>query len=357
MSAVAAGDSEQSREKHVTVQQHVEDQSRTGVRPRVAVTFGDPAGVGPELIAKLLAQPRTTQVADLLLISDEEEIAAAGADAGVQIEYTTEPVPGKPLLHPTRGIRPAGGFVRQQATAEGGRWALDALATALDLANSGEVDAILFASLNKTSLHLAGMTENDELHWFEKVLGADGFTCEVNVIPGLMTSRVSSHVSIAEVDELITPERVEGATRLLHSMLSANHASPKIAVCALNPHAGEGGAFGRHEIDVIAPTVQRLREEGLDVHGPFPSDTIFLRARTDEFDGVVTMYHDQGQIAMKLIGFDKGVTIAGGLRVPICTPAHGSAFDIVGKGLANLGATQHAFDLAVSIGAGVRAGR
>jgi 4-hydroxythreonine-4-phosphate dehydrogenase len=336
----------------VTTEQH------TAPRPRVAVTFGDPAGVGPELIAKLLAQTSTCEVADVLLVSDETEIADAGADAGLPIEFVTEPTPGKPLLHRTRGTRPDGGFVRKAATAEGGRWALDALATALDLANAGEVDAILFASLNKSSLHLAGMTENDELHWFEKVLGADGFTCEVNVIPGLMTSRVSSHVSIAEVDPLITVERVEGATRLLHSMLKGSGLeSPKIAVCALNPHAGENGSFGRHEIDVIAPTVERLRADGLEVSGPFPSDTIFLRARTDEFDGVVTMYHDQGQIAMKLIGFDRGVTIAGGLRVPICTPAHGSAFDIVGQGIANLGATQHAFDLAVSIGAQVRAAR
>jgi len=333
-------------------------EQETVSRPRVAVTFGDPAGVGPELIAKLLAQPQTSQVADILLISDETEIADAGADAGTVIDYVTEPTPGRPLLHRTRGVRPEGGFVRQAATAEGGRWALDALATALDLARSGEVDAILFASLNKSSLHLAGMTQNDELHWFEEVLGADGFTCEVNVIPGLMTSRVSSHVSIAEVDPLITTERVEGATRLLHRMLAGSGLeNPKIAVCALNPHAGESGKFGRHEIDVIAPTVEKLRADGLEVSGPFPSDTIFLRARTEEFDGVVTMYHDQGQIAMKLIGFDRGVTIAGGLRVPICTPAHGSAFDIVGQGIANLGATQHAFDLAVSIGSQVRASR
>lgn len=350
----------------MTVHEHAEvrtgtDPGRTA-RPRVAVTFGDPAGVGPELIAKLLAQPRTTEVADLVLVSDETEIAAAGVDAGVTIDVVDDPASardaGKPVLHRTRGRRPEGGFVRRQATAEGGRWALDSLATALDLAKAGDVDAILFAPLNKSSLHLAGMTENDELHWFESVLGADGFTCEVNVMPGLMTSRVSSHVSIADVHPLITPERVAGATKLLHSMLSGSGlTSPRIAVCALNPHAGENGSFGRHEIDVIAPTVAALQAEGLDVSGPFPSDTIFLRARTDEFDGVVTMYHDQGQIAMKLIGFDRGVTIAGGLPVPICTPAHGSAFDIVGQGVANLGATQHAFDLAVSIGARVRASR
>ncbi|WP_432573335.1 4-hydroxythreonine-4-phosphate dehydrogenase PdxA [Kineococcus sp. SYSU DK005] len=331
-----------------------------GARPRIAVTLGDPAGVGPELVAKLLALPGTSAAADVVLVSDTEEIASAGRDAGVDIRLSSEPGDGLPRLHPTRGVRPEGGFVRQRATAEGGRWSLDALSTALDLVRADEVDAVVFASLNKTSMHLAGMTENDELHWFESVLGADpagdGFTCEINVLPGLMTSRVTSHVSVAEVDAGITPERVLGATRLLDRLLRERGvASPSLAVCALNPHAGEGGRFGRHEIEVISPAVQRLRAEGIDVQGPFPSDTIFLRARTDEFDGVVTMYHDQGQIAMKLLGFDRGVTVAGGLSVPICTPAHGTAFDIVGQGRAGIGAMQHAFEIAVSIASQRRA--
>jgi len=325
----------------------------------VAITFGDPAGVGPELVAKLLAQGAVSAGADVLLVSDEEEVAAAGADAGVPIALSREPGDGLPTLHRTRGTRPADGFVRREATAAGGRWSLDALGTALDLAQAGEVDAIVFASLNKTSLHLAGMTQNDELHWFESVLGADpvgdGFTCEINVLPGLMTSRVTSHVSIAEVDAGITPTRVLGATRLLNRLLRENGtANPRLAMCALNPHAGEGGRFGRHELDVLAPAVAQLREEGIEVQGPFPSDTIFLRARS-EFDGVVTMYHDQGQIAMKMIGFDRGVTVAGGLAVPICTPAHGTAFDIVGQGRAGTGAIEHAFEIARSIGARRRA--
>ncbi|WP_432561884.1 4-hydroxythreonine-4-phosphate dehydrogenase PdxA [Kineococcus sp. SYSU DK003] len=329
-------------------------------RPRIALTFGDPAGVGPELVAKLLSLPATTAAADVVLVTDAEEIAAAEADAGVPIRISQTPGDGLPTVHPTRGVRPEGGFERRKATAEGGRWSLDALATALDLVQAGEVDAIVFASLNKTSMHLAGMAENDELHWFESVLGpdpaGDGFTCEINVLPGLMTSRVSSHVSIGEVDALITTDRVLGATRLLDRLLRERGiASPKLAMCALNPHAGEGGRFGRHEIDVLQPAVAQLTGEGIDVAGPFPSDTIFLRARTDEFDGVVTMYHDQGQIAMKLIGFDRGVTIAGGLEVPICTPAHGTAFDIVGQGVAGTGAIEHAFEIAASVGARRRA--
>ncbi|MEK9974819.1 MAG: 4-hydroxythreonine-4-phosphate dehydrogenase PdxA, partial [Deltaproteobacteria bacterium] len=122
--------------------------------------------------------------------------------------------------------------------------------------------------------------------------------------------------------------------------------SPKISVAALNPHAGDGGNFGREEIDVIAPAVQSLQAAGLPVDGPWPSDTVFLKAIAKEIDAVVTMYHDQGQIALKLLGFSRGVTVQGGIPFPVTTPAHGTAFDISGQGKANLGATRAAFDLA-----------
>jgi 4-hydroxythreonine-4-phosphate dehydrogenase len=120
---------------------------------------------------------------------------------------------------------------------------------------------------------------------------------------------------------------------------------PTIAVAALNPHAGDGGMFGREEIDVIAPTIETAKAEGIDAHGPFAADTIFVKARDGNFDAVVTMYHDQGQIAMKLMGFSRGVTVSGGLPVPITTPASGTAFDIVGKGIANAEGLRQAFFL------------
>ncbi|MBE2997124.1 4-hydroxythreonine-4-phosphate dehydrogenase PdxA [Nocardiopsis sp. HNM0947] len=320
-------------------------------RPRVAVTLGDPAGVGPELVAKLLARRENTAAADIVLVSDEAELRAAGADAGLPVEYSTEPGSGLPLLHDNGAARPAEPFERRRATAAGGRWALANLGLALDMVKDGRVDAILFAPLNKSSLHSAGMASNDELRWFEEVLGVESFTSELNVLPGLWTARVTSHVSVADVDAGITRENVNRAGVLLDRVLrDSGLDAPRIGVCALNPHAGENGRFGRHEIDVIAPAVADLADQGLDVSGPFPSDTIFLRARAGEFDGVLTMYHDQGQIAMKLMGFDGGVTIAGGLPVPICTPAHGTAFDIVGQGTADTGSVQNAFDLAVALG-------
>jgi 4-hydroxythreonine-4-phosphate dehydrogenase len=124
-------------------------------------------------------------------------------------------------------------------------------------------------------------------------------------------------------------------------------ARPRIAVAALNPHAGDQGNFGREEIDLIRPAVAEAARLQIDVTGPWPADTVFLKAKAGEIDAVVTMYHDQGQIAMKLMGFDRGVTVQGGLPIPVATPAHGTAFDIAGQGKANLGATRAAFELLI----------
>jgi 4-hydroxythreonine-4-phosphate dehydrogenase len=143
------------------------------------------------------------------------------------------------------------------------------------------------------------------------------------------------------------------ATRLADRTLrAAGNAHPRIAVAGLNPHAGDGGVFGREEIEVIAPAVERARAEQIAAAGPYPADTVFVRARGGEFDAVVTMYHDQGQIAMKLMGFERGITILAGLPVPITTPAHGSAFDIAGKGAARVDALREAYATACRMAQG-----
>jgi 4-phospho-D-threonate 3-dehydrogenase / 4-phospho-D-erythronate 3-dehydrogenase len=173
------------------------------------------------------------------------------------------------------------------------------------------------------------------------------------VLDGLWTTRVTSHVVLKDVPALITRERILAAIDLAHTTLrDGGTASPRIAVCGLNPHNGDDGSFGREEIEVIGPAVEEARARGYPVTGPFPADTIFLKA--SDFDAIVTMYHDQGQIAMKLMGFSRGVTVHGGLPIPIATPAHGTAFDIYGKGSAEIGATQAAFDICVAMAAGRR---
>jgi 4-hydroxythreonine-4-phosphate dehydrogenase len=182
-------------------------------------------------------------------------------------------------------------------------------------------------------------------------LGFDGPHGEFNVLDKIWNARVTSHVPLARVSSLLSVDSIVRALQLTHnSMKTAGFSSPRIAVAALNPHAGDGGNFGREEIEVIAPAVAKAKALQIRADGPFPSDTVFLRARGGAYDAVLTMYHDQGQIAIKLMGFDRGVTVLGGLPVPICTPAHGTAYDIAGKGTANVEATRRAFLLACEMG-------
>ncbi|MGB8434043.1 MAG: 4-hydroxythreonine-4-phosphate dehydrogenase PdxA, partial [Burkholderiales bacterium] len=205
---------------------------------------------------------------------------------------------------------------------------------------------------NKQALKLGGLQHTDEQHLLAELLEARGYTVEFNVIDRLWTSRVTSHIPLRDVAGTITSGRVTDAVRVIDNGLrQSGIAKPRIAVAGLNPHAGEGGTLGREEIDAIGPGIERAQAEGIDARGPFPADTVFIAAKRGDFDAVVTMYHDQGQIAMKLMGFDRGVTVLGGLPVPVTTCAHGTAYDIVGRNVANLVPLANAFELAVVMAA------
>jgi 4-hydroxythreonine-4-phosphate dehydrogenase len=325
------------------------------MKPRIAVLLGDPAGIGPELIARLLARPENRARADLLIIGDRRELEKGMEIAGQRFDYTlvddaksAATNTAVPSLIDFR-LPDDAPYERGVSTERGGRYSLEAFKKGLALTQANETQAMLFAPVNKTSMHMAGMETGDEMEWFARQLHYDGVFCEFNVLDELWTSRVTSHIALKDVSAKLTPERIIGAVRLIHDGLKrAGNAKPRIAVCGFNPHNGDNGAFGREEIDVIAPAIEEAKKLGYDAQGPFPADTIFVRARDQKvFDGVVTMYHDQGQIAMKLMGFWRGVTVHGGLPVPIATPAHGTAFDIHGQGRADVGATQKAFDIIV----------
>ncbi|WP_243229739.1 4-hydroxythreonine-4-phosphate dehydrogenase PdxA [Microbacterium sp. CIAB417] len=317
-------------------------------RPRIALTLGDPAGIGPELAAKTLSRPGVLEQAEVYVLADLTEVESAFRDAGLPMPPVGEPAPGR-ITVLDDGTAPAEPPAVGQVSEAAGKRALHQLQRAVDLAKDGRVGAIVFAPLNKTSLHLAGMREEDELRWFAKRLEFDGTTSELNVLGDLWTARVTSHIPISQVAQGITADKVAAAIRLLHGVLTDAGIEPRLGVCGLNPHNGENGNFGREEIDEIRPGVEAAAAEGIDVKGPFPSDTIFLAAKRGDFNGIVTMYHDQGQIAMKLLGFSGGVTIQGGLPVAISTPAHGTAFEIVGQGIADPTSTNNAFDIAVAV--------
>lgn len=323
-------------------------------RPRLAVLLGDPAGVGPEMAIKLLAREQNRHAADLLLITDPVMLADAQRVAGVELDTLTINSLNDVRYEPGRvtvleqnwldGKSPPLG----ECTLEAGRASFLALETALEAVKRDLCEGIIFAPLNKHSLRLGGLNEEDELRHIQQSLQVPGFVCEFNITGHLWTSRVTSHVPIREVADLITQERICDAVQIIDSALrQAGIAKPRIAVSGLNPHAGDGGSIGMEEIEVIAPAVVRAQAMGMDARGPYSPDTIFIAARRGDFDAIVSMFHDQGQIAMKLIGFEHGVTLHGGLPVPVVTSASGSAFDIAGKGIANIEGLQHAFDLCV----------
>ncbi len=332
--------------------------------PRIALVLGDPAGIGPELIARLLSDPQVRQQARFVLVADEAETRRGMDIAGQTFVFRAvnslenlDFSDDVPLLFPFRGAA-QGEFPRSQASVIGGRYCLDTLEQALRLTAEGTTDAIIFGPLNKTSLHMAGMAHSDELHWFAEYLGYQGPFCEFNVLDDLWTSRATSHVALAEVPGMITHERVLEAIQLIDNELKRSGlVAPRIGVCGLNPHNGDNGSFGREELDIIGPAVEAARAAGIQADGPYPADTIFLKVQGERkaFDAVVTMYHDQGQIAIKLMGFSRGVTVQGGLPIPITTPAHGTAFDIAGQGKANVGAIRQAFEIACRMGRAVAA--
>lgn len=327
-------------------------------KPRLAVLLGDAGGVGPEMAVKLLARAANREAAELLLIGDDAILADAEHLCGTRLDPlrcsaldTLRFEPGRVSMLALDGLQGAA-IVRGQSTEAAGRAAMLSIDTAADAARRGLVGAIVFAPLNKHALRLGGLQQEDELRHLQQRLEVSSFVCEFNITEGLWTSRVTSHVPLREVPALITGPAVADAVHIIHRALrQAGVTKPRIAVSALNPHAGDGGSIGREEIEIIEPAVRALQAQGLDARGPFSPDTVFIAARRGDFDAVVSMYHDQGQIAMKLMGFERGVTLHGGLPVPVATSASGSAYDIAGRGVANVEGLQAAFDLCVKMAA------
>jgi len=329
--------------------------------PVVALATGDPAGISPELTAKIVALDEARAAARLIVIGDKRVFEAGAAVAGVAPDLT---VIAAGAALPDAGVRPV--FIDlahlDPATIEpgvaarsGGAFALANYRYALGLVAAGHAQAVCFTPFNKQAMRLALPDYDDEIRFTLQTLGLSGPATEFNILEGLWNARVTSHVPLAEVPRRITVDAIVGALELTAaSLVAAGFDPPRIGVAGLNPHAGDGGNFGREEIDVIAPAVARARARGVPAEGPFPADTVFVRARNGAFDAVLTMYHDQGQIAMKLMGFDRGVTLLGGFPFPITTPAHGTAYEIAGKGIANLGATRAALLLAANMGRRVR---
>ena len=324
----------------------------TSFRPLVAVTMGDPAGIGPGLVMRILADPAVHTACRVVVVGEPEVMRAAarivGADcqlvevSGTDQESTVDRIP---LIKPADlvvtdhrwGILDPG-F---------GRAAAVCIKEALD--PRWGFQAVLSAPLNKEAFHDAGYDYSDELAFMAELTGSTD-CCIAGLADTVWTVAVSEHVPFSSVASLVTVEGIVRRTHLLHTVLRG--VSPDrqtIAVAALNPHAGEGGLLGTEESEIIGPAVDKLLAEGLDVAGPVPADAVFVRASDGEFDGVVCMYHDQANIARKLLARRGGATILLGLPIPVTTTAHGTAFDIAGTGKASADSLKTALLTAVSL--------
>lgn len=324
--------------------------------PRIALLLGDYTGIGPEQCARVLSDGRLNDAARLVVVGDVRVLEWGMRDAGTslswravssvsEIDWSRSDVPVVDL----KNIDPTS-LPRGVVSAESGRLTGDTLAYAIAMSQRGEVDAITFAPLNKAALHAGGWHFPDEHKMFAHLLDHRGYFSEMNVLDNQWMSRVTSHVSLRQAIDQINARSITDAIQLAdRTMRRAGIAQPRLAVAALNPHAGEGGLFGTEEIEIIAPAVAAAAQSGIDCRGPFPADTVYLKAFSGEYDGVVAMYHDQGQIATKLRGFNRGVTVTAGLEAVFTTPAHGTAFDIVGKGIASTGALENAVRLAARL--------
>ncbi|MCZ0960958.1 4-hydroxythreonine-4-phosphate dehydrogenase PdxA [Paracoccus sp. EF6] len=315
---------------------------------RIALAIGDAGGVGPELAAKLLADPAMAEN-DIVVVGDASVLKMGATHAGVTLnlpvisaDQLSGDLPKGHLLVDLGNI-PADKVTLGGSSPETGAASLQNFAAVLRLAKAGIADAVMFTPFNKHSMRLARPAYVDEIGFIDRVLDTDRSGREFNVLEEVWNARVTSHIPLSEVASRMSVERILGSLRLTHEVMTgAGKPNPRIGVAALNPHAGDGRNFGTEDDDIIAPAVVAGVAEGIDAKGPIPSDTVFVRAVRGEFDAVLTMYHDQGQIAMKLMGFDRGVTLIAGYGFPIVTPAHGTAFDIAGQGKADLGATMQA---------------
>jgi 4-hydroxythreonine-4-phosphate dehydrogenase len=270
-------------------------------RPRVAITSGDPAGIGPEIAARAAADPRVTEACDPVIFGQ-----------------------------PSGTAFPAG-----RLSADAGRAAYDAIVRAVGAATSGDVDAIATAPVNKEAFKLAGLPWAGHTDLLGHLTGARHVAMMFHSEP-LRVVLATVHVPLANVAGVLTKDLMADTIELTaREMPRFGYERPRIGVAGLNPHAGEHGLFGREEEIAIAPAVAACRAKGIDVSGPHPGDTIFVRARRNEFDVVVACYHDQGLIPIKLLAFGQAVNVTLGLPIIRTSVDHGTAFDIAGKGIAD----------------------
>ncbi|TFH88231.1 4-hydroxythreonine-4-phosphate dehydrogenase PdxA [Billgrantia azerbaijanica] len=316
----------------------------TPVPYAIAITMGDPAGIGPEIVCRAVAAMSPAERATTLLVGDPAIFRRAAALIGAELDLVAveeaDGAAGSVAVAPV--VLPAGAALPDgEVSPAGGDLAFRCVKKAVELVQAGRAAVIVTAPLNKAALHAAGHHYDGHTGMLAALTGAPS-SFMLLASERLSTLHVSTHVSLREALERVTPGRITATVEAGHAHLTRlGKARPRIAVAGLNPHCGEGGLFGDEDDRLIAPAVAALAERGFDVSGPISADTVFYRASRGEFDLVVAQYHDQGHIPVKLIAFDTTVNVSLGLPVQRTSVDHGTAFDIAWQGRAdatNLGA-------------------
>jgi 4-hydroxythreonine-4-phosphate dehydrogenase len=324
--------------------------------PLIAVTMGDPAGIGPEIVARTFAEGGFRNEKPALVVGDPGILERAAKLLELALRVNAISVPEEAAFEPGTVDVLAVGEVQKdlpfgELDARAGDAAFRYVQRATELASAGRVGAIATAPLNKEAMHLAGHEYPGHTEILAELTGTEDYAMML-VTDELKVIHVSTHVSLREAIERVKPERELAAMRLAHDALrKLGVENPKVAVAGLNPHAGENGLFGAEDAEFIAPAVEVAREEGIEATGPWPPDTVLMRARRGEFDVVVVQYHDQGHIPVKLMGFDTGVNVTVGLPFFRTSVDHGTAFDIAGTGKADHASMRAAIDLARKLAA------
>ena len=323
----------------------------SGKTLRIALTPGEPAGIGPDLCLLLAQQP---QAAELVTVCDPELLQQRAVQLGLPFRFRQFD-PAHAARQMTAGelcILP----VKMKTAAQCGtldtrnaRYVLDTLDAAIEGCQSGQFHALVTGPLHKGNINDAGIPFSGHTEYLAAA------TCTEDVVmllasDTLRVALVTTHVPLAQVSSLITADRLQRVIRVLHAELRARFgiSQPHIKVCGLNPHAGEGGHLGREEIEIIIPTLQGLRDEGLNLEGPLPADTLFNKASTKDCDAVLAMYHDQGLPVLKYSGFGRAVNITLGLPIIRTSVDHGTALELAGTGNIDTGSLQMAIGSAIS---------
>jgi 4-phospho-D-threonate 3-dehydrogenase / 4-phospho-D-erythronate 3-dehydrogenase len=329
----------------------------------LAITLGDPAGIGPEITVKALDDPKVRAMGPVVVIGSAFALEEARAICQTQLPIKRIEQPEEAeeeavnVLHTGMVTSP---IAWGQLKGEYGAAAYEYIARAIDLAVQNRVSAVVTAPLNKEALHLGGYNYPGHTEIFTKLTGSRG-SCMMLIHGNLRVSHVTTHVALRKVPDLVTQARVYQVIMLTYDALKRfGIAEPRIAAAGLNPHSGEGGLFGTEDDEQIRPAIERARAEGINVEGPVPGDTIFVKTRAGTYDAAIAMYHDQGHVAVKTVGFSvdpvtnkwtavSGVNVTLGLPIIRTSVDHGTAFDIAGHGIASSASMVEAMEIAVQM--------